>query len=203
MPTETFYNLPEEKRGRLVKAIYLELARVPFSEMSINRIIKEAQISRGSYYQYFRDRDDLYQFILEKTQVLGKQLVDEQLAACGGDLFSALPEILSRAAAYVTSPQGNGMARHLAEEVQLRELRSPPLEYRCCAGGILEDMWDALDRSTLRAESREEFFEMLPIFVGVFARHLMEILAGADPEDTKERFARAMDWLRYGMGEKA
>ena len=24
MPTETFYNLPEEKRGRLVKAIYLE-----------------------------------------------------------------------------------------------------------------------------------------------------------------------------------
>ena len=48
MPTETFYNLPEEKRGRLVKAIYLELARVPFSEMSINRIIKEAQISRGS-----------------------------------------------------------------------------------------------------------------------------------------------------------
>ena len=87
MPTETFYNLPEEKRGRLVKAIYLELARVPFSEMSINRIIKEAQISRGSYYQYFRDRDDLYQFILEKTQVLGKQLVDEQLAACGGRML--------------------------------------------------------------------------------------------------------------------
>lgn len=203
MPTKTFYNLREEKRCRLVKAIYAELARVPFAQMSINRIIKAAGIPRGSYYQYFRDRDDLYRYIIEKTWVLGRGLIDERLAACGGDLFAALPEILSRAAAYLSTPEGSSMARHLAEEIHLRELRNLLIGPRCCVGGLLEDAWESVDRSILRAENREEFDEMLPIVTGIFARHLMEILAGADPEETKIRFARAVNWLRDGMGVSA
>jgi len=203
MPTETFYNLPEEKRCRLVKAIYTELGRVPFREMSINRIIKGAQIPRGSYYQYFRDRDDLYGYILEKTLIFGKGLVAEQLTACSGNLFTALPEILSRAAGYLSTPQGNGLARHLAEEIQLRELQNLLDCPQCCGGGLLEDVWENMDQSAFRAASREEFFEMLPILSGVFARHLIEILAGADPEETKARFARAVNWLQHGMGGNA
>ena len=53
MPSQTFQNLSEEKKQRIFGAIYSELLRVPFPEMSINQIIKNAGIPRGSFYQYF------------------------------------------------------------------------------------------------------------------------------------------------------
>ena len=56
MPTDTFYRLPQQKRDRLLAAIHGELSRVPVTELSVNRIVHEAGISRGSFYQYFRDR---------------------------------------------------------------------------------------------------------------------------------------------------
>ena len=55
MPTSTFYRLPEEKRDRLMKAVWKEFTRVPYTEASINRIILGAKIPRGSFYQYFLD----------------------------------------------------------------------------------------------------------------------------------------------------
>lgn len=64
MPTETFLRLPEEKRTRLVDAAWEEFLRVPFEEVSINKIILRARIPRGSFYQYFADKKDLFYHLL-------------------------------------------------------------------------------------------------------------------------------------------
>ena len=66
MPTKTFYNLPEEKRIRIFEAAVDEFSEVRFSEASINRIVKAAGISRGSFYQYFEDKDDLFRHVVAK-----------------------------------------------------------------------------------------------------------------------------------------
>ena len=60
MPKKTFYNLAPEKRKLINAAARAEFARVPLAEASIARIIKEAEIPRGSFYQYFEDKDDLF-----------------------------------------------------------------------------------------------------------------------------------------------
>ena len=44
MPTQRFFNLKEEKRKVILDAAVHEFTRVPFSEVSINKIIKEAEI---------------------------------------------------------------------------------------------------------------------------------------------------------------
>ena len=66
MPTATFFNLPEEKRNRIFNAAVEEFAGFRFSDASINRIVKAAGIPRGSFYQYFDGKEDLYLHILEK-----------------------------------------------------------------------------------------------------------------------------------------
>ena len=48
MPSTTFYNLPEEKRERLLAAARAEFARTSYAEASVNRIIQAAGIPRGS-----------------------------------------------------------------------------------------------------------------------------------------------------------
>ena len=64
MPTETFLRLPEKKRERFVAAAWEEFLRVPFEEASINKIVLKARIPRGSFYQYFADKKDLFYYLV-------------------------------------------------------------------------------------------------------------------------------------------
>ncbi len=63
MPSERFLKLSEEKQKRIVEAAVNEFARVPFENVSINQIIREADISRGSFYTYFEDKRDLLGYV--------------------------------------------------------------------------------------------------------------------------------------------
>jgi TetR/AcrR family transcriptional regulator len=66
MPTSTFENLESSKKERLMNAMIDEFSQVPYSQASINRIIKQAGIPRGSFYQYFTDKEDAYRTVLSR-----------------------------------------------------------------------------------------------------------------------------------------
>ena len=65
MPTETWWNLPEEKRERVTRAAMLEWGKRGFSAGSLNVIAREADIAKGSLFQYFDDKLDMYATICE------------------------------------------------------------------------------------------------------------------------------------------
>ena len=88
MPTATFFRLPEEKRKRLIDACWSELTRVRFTDVSINRIITEARIPRGSFYQYFSDKEDLIHYLLDNMREYFVSLLRGILVEARGDLFA-------------------------------------------------------------------------------------------------------------------
>jgi len=59
MPTAQFFKLEKDKQARILAAAVKEFSTVPYNDASINRIIKTADISRGSFYLYFADKEDL------------------------------------------------------------------------------------------------------------------------------------------------
>lgn len=64
MPRNTFLNLPKAKR-KLIESVSLdEFAKYGFEQASINRIVKAAGIAKGSFYQYFEDKFDLFKHLL-------------------------------------------------------------------------------------------------------------------------------------------
>lgn len=65
MPNKTFYNLTQKKQDRILNAAINEFSRYPFKSASINRIIKEANIPRGSFYQYFDNKKDIYLYVFK------------------------------------------------------------------------------------------------------------------------------------------
>ena len=87
MSTETFFRLPEEKRNRILDAAWEEFTRVRYTEVSINNIIVKARIPRGSFYQYFRDKEDLFGYLMGsiRDQVAG--IFGALLEEAKGDLF--------------------------------------------------------------------------------------------------------------------
>lgn len=64
MPKVLFFEINAQKKERILKAAIQEFSSRKYAEASINQIIKEADISRGSFYQYFEDKDDLYFYII-------------------------------------------------------------------------------------------------------------------------------------------
>ena len=68
MPRESFNNLSQEKKNRIFSAAKIEFIRHPYEEVSINRVIKNAKISRGSFYLYFENKEDLYYFVLNENR---------------------------------------------------------------------------------------------------------------------------------------
>ena len=91
MPKPTFENLPEEKRRRLVDIAIDEFTEHPYAQASLSRIVARAGIAKGSIYQYFDDKLDLYRWLLTHEVARRKQ---EHLAASvplgSGDLFDRL-----------------------------------------------------------------------------------------------------------------
>lgn len=64
MVHQTFLNLPEEKRVRILQSAVDEFIRLPYERTSINRIVENAGIPKGSFYQYFDGKDDLYGYCI-------------------------------------------------------------------------------------------------------------------------------------------
>lgn len=66
MPKATYFNLPEDKRELLFSLAADEFAENDYENASISRIVAKAGIAKGSFYQYFADKLDLYQFLLDE-----------------------------------------------------------------------------------------------------------------------------------------
>lgn len=58
MALEAFYNLKEKKKLSLYNAISNCLRKKSYDELSVNEIVEEADISRGSFYNYFNNKND-------------------------------------------------------------------------------------------------------------------------------------------------
>ncbi|WP_226035159.1 TetR/AcrR family transcriptional regulator [Aquibacillus saliphilus] len=92
MPKITFHNLSEEKRRLLLDAVQKEFSRVPLFQASIANIIKTAKIPRGSFYQYFEDKEDAYFYLLNKLTLQTNNKFLWILKKNDGNLFEAMPE---------------------------------------------------------------------------------------------------------------
>jgi AcrR family transcriptional regulator len=65
MPSDTWWNLELPKRQFIVDACLTEFAAHNIESASLSTIVKELGIAKGSIYQYFTDKEELYLFILK------------------------------------------------------------------------------------------------------------------------------------------
>lgn len=89
MIKQTFYNLPQEKKERIINAIVKEIGKKNFTDISINQIVKNAEISRGSFYQYFDDKADIFHVVLEDFRKDIYDMSKKSLIQTNGDIFKA------------------------------------------------------------------------------------------------------------------
>lgn len=200
MPTDTFYRLPAQKRERLLAAIFDELSRVPVTELSINRIVQGAYISRGSFYQYFRDRDDLIQFLLDSVRNHIADFIGTTAPACHGDPFELLRRILRWIRERGATPGNRVFCANL-----LAHLSASGCLTHCPPPGIslqkMEEWFDRyFDRSALLLETEEDFPLMLEMLLSLLRTAIAELFTpDTDPDAILRSFDRKLTILQRGM----
>ena len=90
MPTKTFLNLPKEKKLRILRAAKKEFSRVPLDKAVIANIVKEAEIPRGSFYQYFENVEDLFVYLIHYMYGIDKKKFIKYLKEADNDVYEAL-----------------------------------------------------------------------------------------------------------------
>ncbi|AGK99377.1 TetR/AcrR family transcriptional regulator [Clostridium pasteurianum] len=65
MPKETFFNLNDEKKERILRAAINEFLEKGFEKGNIGNIAKKAEVAKGSMYQYFENKKELFLFSIQ------------------------------------------------------------------------------------------------------------------------------------------
>lgn len=91
---ETFDNIPEEKRMRLLDASIKVIGEKGFSNAKIEDIAREMGVSYGSIYTYFASKEDLVHTII--TMGIELQRKTFELRDEPADTFSRIRSILER-----------------------------------------------------------------------------------------------------------
>ncbi len=79
MPKDTFFNLSQEKQERIIESAKAAFSKKRYSAVTIDEIVALAKIPKGSFYQYFDNKDDLYKYIFYDVGKDKKEMLLEAL----------------------------------------------------------------------------------------------------------------------------
>ena len=104
MARSRFDNLEDEKQDEIIRTAGEEFADNGYERASLNAIIEQAGISKGSLYYYFENKEDLFSTVVERAAAeVMHQLVGFSLEDLTADNFwSELERVVKEVAAFAS-----------------------------------------------------------------------------------------------------
>lgn len=180
MIKKTFYNLPYEKRKRITDAVIKEFMERPNEKVSINRIIKTAEISRGSFYQYFDDKVDLIEIITKTMFEESNNKAKEILKLSCGDLFVMYIKMFDYFGDYSSQKQTMKIMRNIVDSFKANDdLVSEYLKNRFNMALTNNEIYTMVDRQNLKFQDNESVKCLIEILTQVLKNAIFDVLSQA------------------------
>lgn len=200
MIKKTFYNLPYEKRKRITDAVIKGFMERPNEKVSINRIIKTAEISRGSFYQYFDDKVDLIEIITKTMFDESSNKAKEILKLSCGDLFVMYIKMFDYFDDYSSQKQTMKIMRNIVDSFKANDdLVSEYLKNRFNIALSNNEIYLMVDRQNLKFQDNESVKCLIEILTQVLKNAIFDVfVAGSDREEVRERLIKKIDIIKQG-----
>lgn len=207
MVSTTFLNLKEEKKERIVKAALTEFSRVPMNEAAVTNIVKKANISRGSFYQYFGGKEALYKYLVQDLYAKHRQDLYETIQLNSGDLYQSLLDFYRSYIDEIMNSEYFSFYENTFLHVN---------HYLIGQEGILslanrsttrqkeqEKFVSLINMDNLRTESKEDLLEFIYFTVNLIHQMVVEgFVNDLSGEEIQKKSLRAVNWLYYGIRDK-
>lgn len=200
MPSDTFLRLNDEKKKKLIEASFKEFSLYNFNDVSINRIIKEAGISRGSFYMYFADKKDLYFYLLEQHLEIIINSMREDLIKNKGDLFKMFQDNIEEEYNSFKNNNINFFKKSL-ENVTIMEESKKTFGFR--DKRLLKELIPNINLELLSDNAKKHIEVIFAINMHLLMVTLMKLLRNdsLDEEILKDYYEQ-LDILKYGCVKK-
>ncbi len=94
-PKGTYINLPAAKQARILTAAVREFAENGYRRASLNTMVKELGIAKGSLYQYFVNKEGLFLYVFDRFTDLVKEMLASQVKnGPSANFFTQIQEAL-------------------------------------------------------------------------------------------------------------
>lgn len=191
MPSKTFLNLPEEKRQKLLKAATDEFSNTSFFDVSINKIINNANISRGSFYMYFEGKEELFEYILDSYSSNLIEIVKKELINSNGDLRESFINLYDELLIRISKIKYKIFFRNVFLFLNLKREK---IENK---GKILfEEVKSYI--STYNIKNADLNFVFLVLMHNLFFC-IADALCTGKKEETKDVYLKKLDMICYGF----
>lgn len=200
MIKKTFYNLPYEKRKRITDAVIKEFMERPNEKVSINRIIKTAGISRGSFYQYFDDKVDLIEIITKTMFDESNNRAKEILKLSCGDIFVMYIKMFDYFGDYCKQKQTMKIMRNIVESFKANDdLVSEYLKNRFNIALTNNEIYLMVDRQNLKFQDSESVKCLIEILTQVLKNSVFDVfVAGCDREEVRSMLVKKIEIIKQG-----
>lgn len=201
MPKQTFFNLDDDKREILIDALKKEFSRVNVHEASISNIVKRAGVPRGSFYQYFEDKEDAFLYVLESYGKINKEWLKAYLIETNGDLFETAALLFRRLLKNYSTKEHYQLFRHAFLNMNHK------IEQAFTSDKVKEDMRrnmeelvQYVDYSILFVDTREELFHLLKIIKAVTFHNFIEAFAHQlSIDEACQQYQLELNMLKRGL----
>ena len=207
MPKDTFFNLPADKRELICNVAIQEFGQHPFDQASVNRIVANAGIAKGSFYQYFEDKADLFLYVARlageaKAEYISPVMRNPEQH----DFFTLLRALYASGIQFAAEhPEYAELSKRLLEHRDGPIYRALMDENLPSAYEFFERMLEnAVDRGEIRADIDTKMLaHMLVPMNAHLVEYYVEHVAGEYGEGMLETLDQFVDLLRSGMGRAA
>ena len=196
MPKETFFNLKEAKRDKIEKALINEFSRVSFEQASISNIVAEAEIPRGSFYQYFEDKEDAIKYVIEKFIRIEHKKMNQFLIDSNRDIFEAIFKFYN----YMIESTENGSFRLIKNIFQ--ELRKNNISIFEAQNeiGSKEEVNKFINTDNLNIEQEEDLKYFMKILTTITRTVASEVInKKITREEGEKALRRQLEIVKNGM----
>lgn len=94
MAKDTFYNLSIDKKNMIISVTIDEFYQYGYDKASISRIVEKAGIAKGSFYQYFENKEDLIKELLNYASSIKLEFLQDAMQQANSMKFFDLIEHL-------------------------------------------------------------------------------------------------------------
>lgn len=202
MPKQTFYNLPEEKRERLIDAAIDEFTIRSLREASITNIIKQAEIPRGSFYQYFEDLDDLFFYLIKRFVIDLSEQTLHIFEETEGDFQRVTIAYADTYIDFVMNSEKSSFYKviYLNMNVIVKRKIFNAIIQSFKDSSAISNKFNLNSPLNLKFENTNEYIELIRLVLST----LNQIISEGFSEDwtaeaTKELFNKCLGWVSYGV----
>ena len=201
MPKETFLKLSKEKQQKVINAAKKEFARVPIENVSIKNIVEDADIARGSFYQYFESKEDLLIYILKENSEELNNKLRNKVKETNGNIFELYIFLYDSMIEEFTDNSDQELFRQIFINLKSSDENVFDLVKKTKPQDIIE-YYEQIDKTKLNIRSHEDLVVICDMLNAITRRAVIKNFKNKSKEYCRKMFLKEIEYLKYGIEKK-